>query len=339
MVNIKRYISLNFTKNFLIIFIPFFLILSLGYIVQMSSLTAKIKITFSELLQLYTYAIPDIIFYTLPLSFIAALVNALVKLSQENELIALYSLGLKSNSILKSIFPIGALFSILLICISFLAMPLSIQYFKSFKDTKKTEAKLNITAGEIGQKFGNYYIYIKEQKNNQFQDIVIYQYTNKNEEQFFSSTKGKINKIDNSTSLELDNGYVYTYTKDKLQQAKYQNMKIYNTHKIKNYQFKNILKYWSKIKTDIKLKRKMFFLLLISLIPILSIYPIASFAMINPRYQKNRSFSIIFVVTFLFYILASFLQKQGSILLFLLIISSIVITSKWLFNKRVARFF
>ena len=119
MVNVRGYISSNFTKGFLTIFLPFFLIISLVYLVKISSLTAKIQITFGELITLYAYSVPDIIFYTLPLSFVAALANVLMKLSQDNELIALYALGLKANKVLRSLLLLGVLFSLLLASISF----------------------------------------------------------------------------------------------------------------------------------------------------------------------------------------------------------------------------
>ena len=111
MVNVKGYISSNFTKVFLTIFLPFFLIISLVYLVKISSLTSKIQITFVEILKLYGYSVPDIVFYTLPLSFIAALANVLIKLSQDNELIALYALGVKADKVLRGLLLLGLLFS------------------------------------------------------------------------------------------------------------------------------------------------------------------------------------------------------------------------------------
>ena len=191
MVNIKGYISSNFTKSFLTIFLPFFMIISLVYLVKISALTAQIQITFGELLLLYSYSIPDIIFYTLPLSFITALANVLTRLSQDNELIALYALGLQAKKVLRHLLLLlGLLFSLLLLSISFLAMPLSKQLYKSFKEEKKAEAKLNIVAGKLGQKFGNYYIYVKEKNEDVLNDIVIYNRTDKSNEQFFSSQTG-----------------------------------------------------------------------------------------------------------------------------------------------------
>ena len=134
MVNVKGYISSNFTKSFLTIFLPFFLIISLVFFVRISTLTSKIQISFAELILLYSYSIPEIMFYTIPLSFVAALANVLIGLSQGNELIALYALGLKSKKILNNFLLLGLLFSLLLARISFLAMPLTKQFYKAFKE-------------------------------------------------------------------------------------------------------------------------------------------------------------------------------------------------------------
>ncbi len=339
MVNVKGYISSNFTKAFLTIFLPFFLIISLVFLVKISSLTSKIQITFGELITLYGYSVPEIIFYTLPLSFVAALANVLMKLSQDNELIALYALGLKSNKILKSLLLLGLLFSLLLLSISFLAMPISKQSYKSFKSSKKSEAKLNIIAGKLGQKFGNYYIYVKEKKNDIFHDIVIYNRTNEDEEQFFSSQRGKLNKQEGSTSLLLNDGYGYTYTQNKLQQAKYRTLEVYDTSKKKGFHFEEVSEYWSKVKENSKLMRKALFNVFVSFIPLLSVYLVASFTMINPRYQANHSFIVIFTTTFLFYMLASSLQKWGNFAILLFFIVTIFLLGKWLFKQRVARYF
>jgi len=339
MVNVKGYISSNFTKAFLIIFLPFFLIISLVYLVKISSLTSQIQITFAELLTLYSYSLPNIIFYTLPLSFIAALANVLLKLSQDNELIALYALGLKANKVLGSLLVLGLLFSLVLGAISFLAMPLSKQLYKEFTSSKKAEAKLNIIAGKLGQKFGDYYIYVKKNKKGEFQDVVIYNRTNKDEEQFFSSQKGKLNKNDKVSSLQLYDGYGYTYTKEKLQQAKYKSLEVFDTAIDKPFHFENIIAHWSKANTNINILHRILFFIFVSLIPLLSVYLVAAFTMINPRYQSNRSFLVIFLTTLGLYLLASSLEKWGTFVSLGIATVTILALGKWLFHRRVARYF
>lgn len=339
MVNIKGYISSNFTKSFLIIFLPFFLIISLVYLVKISSLTSQIQITFIELLTLYRYSIPDIIFYTLPLSFVAALANVLVKLSQDNELIALYALGLKANKVLRPLLLLGLLFSILLAVISFLAMPLSKQLYKEFKTFKKAEAKLNIVPGKLGQKFGDYYIYVKKNEKDVFQNIVIYNRTKKDVEQFFSSQEGKLNKTKGITSLLLNYGYGYTYSKEKLQQAKYKSLEIFDTTQNKSFHFQDIIAHWRQASTNIGMLHEAIFFIFISLIPLISVYIVASFTMINPRYQANRSFLVIFLTTLGLYLTASSLKKWGTFMILFLTVVFVIALGQWLFKKRVSKYF
>lgn len=339
MVNVKGYISSNFTKSFLTIFLPFFIIISLVFLVRIAALTSKIQIDFSELLLLYSYSIPEIVFYTLPLSFIAALANILISLSQGNELIALYALGLKSKKILRGLLWISLLFSLLLLAISLLAMPLSKQFYKAFKEEKRNDARLNIVPGELGQKFGNYYIYIKDKTEDTFQNIVIYNRTDKASEQFFSSQSGKMNRNENVTSLLLNEGYGYTYSKVKLQQAEYKTLEIFDNSKKKGFEFKSIFSYWNEAKHSSKIMHKLLFFIFVSLIPLLSVYLVASFTMINPRYQTNHSFLVIFLSTLFFYAIASSLEKWGTFSILIVSVITIMVLGQWLFKKRVSKFF
>lgn len=340
MVSIRGYISENFTRSFLTIFLPFFLIISLVYLVKIAALTAQIQLTFPELIQLYSYSIPNIVFYTLPLSFIAALTNVLIKLSTDNELIALYALGLKANRILRGLLAVSILFSILMLVISFLAMPMSKQLYNSFKEEKKAEAKLNIVPGKLGQKFGDYYIYVKEKSDdNTFKDLVIYNRTDIDNEQFFAAKKGYMHKQNGHTSLLLKNGYGYTYSQNALQQAKYEMFEAFDTTQKKRYHFEDTIAYWSKAPEDKRIRHRLFFFLFVSLIPVLSLYLVSAFSMINPRYQSNHSFIVIFLTTLSLYLIASSLEKWGTVPILIAAVSGVFALGLYLFNKRVARYF
>lgn len=338
-IKVSTYISSNFVKSFLTIFLPFFIIISLVYLVKIAALTSKIQITFAELLKLFSYSVPDIIFYTLPLSFIAALATVLVKLSQDNELIALYALGLKAHKVLRSLVILAVLFSLLLASISFLAMPLSKQFYQSFKADKKSEAKLNIIAGELGQKFGEYYIYVKNKKEDILNDVVIYNRTEKNSEQFFASHTGKLHHHQAVSSLQLNDGYGYTYTPLKLQQAKYKSLEIYDGVQKKPYSFVDIVTYWGRASSEARIMHRVLFFVFVSLIPLLSIYLVASFTMINPRYQEDRSFFVMFIISLSLYLIASSLEKWGTALLLILSIFTTMLLGYTLFKIRVAKYF
>jgi len=61
--------------------------------------------------------------------------------------------------------------------------------------------------------------------------------------------------------------------------------------------------------------------------------------MINPRYQANRSFLVIFLTTLTLYMLASSLEKWGTFSLLLMTVFVILFVGKRLFDTRVARYF
>ena len=315
------------------------MIISLVYLVRISALTEKIQLSFSELLLLYSYSIPDIVFYTLPLSFVTALANVLTRLSQDNELIALYALGLPAKKVLNTLLVLGVLFSLLLLSISFLAMPLSKQFYKSFKEKKQAVATLNIIPGTLGQKFGDYYIYVKEKNEDVLNTVVIYNRAEDSTEQFFSSQTGKIQNKENTVSLLLDEGYGYTYSEDKLQQVQYKTLEVYNHLKTTGFKFEDIAAYWAQAKTSIKWMHKILFFIFTSLIPLLSVYLVASFTMINPRYQSNRSFLVVFATALLLYAIASSLEKWGTPLILVLTVLLVAVLTQRLFASRVSKYF
>lgn len=340
MVNIKDYLSSNFSKTFFMIFLPFFAIISLVYFIRISMLTNQIQLDFLDILRLYGYFLPSIIFYTLPVSFVATISLALIRLSNDNELGALYSFGVSSSSIIKKYLILATLFSMLLFVISFFAMPIAKQMYNSFKITKISEAKLNIDPNSLGQKFDDYYLFINAQDKTQYHDIVIYNPTSKKGEQIFLAKSGKIvNDLKSQGYFLLEDGFGYTYDKEKLRQAKFKQLIAYDTSNKDNISFQSIQEYWSGTLKDKKEKNRIFFFLFISLMPIITLYAIASFSMIHSRYQSNNSYVVIFGVSLLSYIYASFLEKYGNFFWLILGISAMLIGGKMLFKHRVEKVF
>jgi lipopolysaccharide export system permease protein len=340
MGRIKNYLSSNFAKTFFVIFLPFFAIVSLVYFVRISVLTAHIQLNFGELFKLYGFFLPSILFYTLPVSFIAAIALVLVRLSQDNELTALYALGIGSAKIVKSYLLLAILFSALLFSISFFAMPITKQMYNAFRIEKASKAKFNINAASLGQKFDDYYLYIGKQEGDKFYDIVIYNPDGKTEDKIFISKSGQILiKPNEQPSFELEDGYGYTYYKNNLQQFKFQTLRAYDKSSQEEVNFESIADYWGKIKNNKEIKKRAMFFIFASLIPVLSLYGVAAFTMINSRYQSNRSFIVIFIISLICYAFASFLDMYGNIYWLLGGISLFAFTGWRLFIKQTARHF
>ena len=343
-VSLSKYISQNFTKSFLTVFLPLFFIGSLVFIVKISSLTALFQVSFLEMMELFSYNIPAILFYTIPISFLVAVATTLLRLSNENELIALISLGIESKQLIFQLKIIALLFSTLLLVISLAKMPQAKQQYKLFQAKKITHAKLNISASQLGQKFGNFFIFVKEKEGDTMRDVVIYK---KGEEpnskelsnQLFIAKEATIENKNSSIQLTLKEGSGYTFAETSLKEILYKKMQIFQNIEIKGFSYNNVIEYWVKLSYHKKRKGRILFFIFISLIPVMAFPIVASFAIINPRYQKNYAYHVLGVTTISLYMIATFLENQGDFRLLAPFVLGTFITSHLFFKYKVSKFF
>jgi lipopolysaccharide export system permease protein len=334
--NIKRYIHRHFISSFYTIFLPFLTIVSLVFLIRISILTSKIQITFAEMLELFVYYLPDILYYTIPLSFVTALGNTFTKLSSDNELIALHALGLKSYDVLKHLFYLGFMVTLFLFTLSYAGMTLGYEYSKQFIHKKKTQPTLNLNVGELGQKFGELYIYVEDKNDSRYKNMVIYNRTKKDEEQFFVSKEGELNEKEHSNiSLKLYDGYGYTYLTDGLKQAQYETLEVFHEPKSGARQIRTLSEFWSQKRNQ----KKGCFYFFINFVPLTSIFFIAAFTMINPRYHKNISSMVIFGTLLFMYTIAAQLENSDNLFLPLPAVIATFFLGHWFFRKRVVRYF
>ncbi len=338
-VSLSKYISENFTKAFLTIFLPLFFIGSLVSIVQLSSLTKFIQVNFFEMMRLYGYNLPAMLFYTIPISFLIAVTTVLLRLSTENELIALFALGFKSKDIVRRLLFSAILFSILLLLLSIIKMPQTQQQYKAFKIEKLREAKLNISPSKLGQKFGDFFVYLKSKDKTYMRDIVIYTKEKGKSDRLFIAKEANIDNSNSTISLILNRGTGYTFEKKSLKMVEYEQMKIFQKIKGKSYTYRDIKEYWKKYAKNPKKKGKILFFIFISLIPIIALYIVASFSIINPRYQKSYAYPILGLTILLLYVIATLLQHQGNPIFLAISLLTVTVIGLILFHYRVARYF
>jgi len=337
-VTIGGYLSQNFTSSFLTIFLPLFFIGALVFIIKISALTASIQISFQEMIQLFSYNLPSILFYTLPISFLVAVVITLLRLSNDNELMALFALGTKAKSIMYRFFFISFLFSIILLILSLGLMPKTKQQFNSFKHEKATQAQVNINPSKLGQKFGNLFVYVQSKDGRKLKDVVIYNKDKEHSNQLFIAKSADIENVNSLITLTLNNGSGYTFEKDTLKEINYKQMQVFQNLNSDEFTYHNIITYWVEMSKTWRKGRILFFIF-ISLIPMMTLYIIASFAIINPRYQKNYAYHILAVTTIGVYGTATLLEKEGNVLLLGVAVAFTSLIGIFLFKRTVQKFF
>jgi len=338
-VSISSYLSKNFQSSFFTIFLPLFFIGSLVFIIKISALTASIQISFIEMMQLFGYNLPSILFYTLPISFLVAIVMTLLRLSSDNELMALFALGSNAKIILYRFYFIAALFSLVLLILSLGLMPKTEQQFKAFKLEKTSQAQININPSKLGQKFGDLFVYVQSKAGDTMNNIVIYKKDKEHSDQLFIAKKANFKNENSVVTLSLNNGSGYTFTKDALKKINYETMKVYKNLNIEAFTYNNILQYWIKKSFNPKKKSKIFFFIFASFIPLLALSIIAAFSIINPRYQKNYAYHILAITTIGLYGMAIVLKTKGTPLMVLGFSSLALLLGFYLYKRFVLRFF
>ena len=302
-MKLNHYLYSQLSITFFPIFLGLFFITSIVFLVKIASLTSIITIDFFELFRLYSYVIPQIIFYTMPISFFISLVITLAKLSSEYELTVITSFGLNPVNILKIFLPLTLLLSALLLVVSVGLIPKTKFLTKQFLDVKTKEANFNIKASEFGQKFGDWLIYISDKNNKVYDDVKLFK-TEEKKDQFIISDTAILDNDKGALSFKLKDGKAFIIDDKELNQIDFKSMYINDSiADSKIGIFTDTYSYWkNNIEKNIDIDDLTFFILT-SLFPLFSLFLIITFGYFNPRYEKNRAvfFSLIAVV--LYYVL------------------------------------
>jgi len=319
---LKKYLLKTYSHTFFPIFFTLFIITSIIYLVRISTLTSIMQINFIELLQLYSYVIPTIIFYTLPISTFISLALSLSRLSSEYELIVITSFGLNPLKLIRLFLPVILLTTIFLLLNSLVLIPKSDSRYDAFKEKKRVEAQFNIRASEYGQQFASWLLYVDKEKDGKFNDIVLFKQEN-GEDTFIISKHATLKNNNLSLSLNLRDGKALRI-EDNINQIDFKRMILYSqlqgTKNISNLD--DLLAYWSEGYTKESIKYKFVFSVLTSIFPLISMLFFISLGYYNPRYNKNRASAYAIVCTIIFIVFSQKFAKEFG-LLALVIIPSI----------------
>jgi lipopolysaccharide export system permease protein len=325
MLKLDRYLINSFFSSFFTLFFILFVIASMVFLITISNMTSILKIDIWEFLYLYILSLPEIIFYTLPLSFFITVAFSLARLFETSELITVLAIGISPKKILKPFLFISLFFTFLLLFITFLSIPTSNILFKNFINIKKTESQFNFKPSEIGQKFGNWNIFIAKKDNKIYKNIVLY--NNKKNILILAKT-AKTYRKNNYFILSINKGTIYN-TDKKTNIIKFETLNINNKIKIDNI---NILKITEYIKQNKKKIRKYF---LISVFPFIAFFFIGAISFFHNRYEKNHSIIYALIVSVIYYmsVFATYKHLYSLILIPLFILIGYILE-----KKRIARF-
>lgn len=278
MDKLQQYILKHFFNIFINIFFILFLITSIIIIISISNATSSIHITFSELLKMYILSLTKILIITLSISFFISAVQTYANFSDTQELIAIFSTGIKPKKILFPVFIISVIITLLNFFILFISIPYSDLVYHNFKIEKKQEAKFNIQTSQISQRFNTWNIFIEKKDKNIYKKIYLY---NPDEKKFITAENAKIIKDNDYLVFQLNKGIIYQLDKNLTV-----NFNLMNINQKIPFASLSMLEYKKYLKTH---KKLFLFYFPFALLPVTLFFYIPLFGFFHPRLHKNHS--------------------------------------------------
>ena len=309
MNRLQKYIIHNLSILFLSIFLPLFAIASVIFLIKLATYTAVIHLTIWEMTKLYFFILPEVLFYTLPVTFFIASVLTLFRLSTDNEIVVLFSLDITPSFIIKTLLKPALLLTILLSFDFFILFPHATVLSSNFVSYKKSEAKFNLSASEFGHRFGDWLLYIgKDNANGTFGDVFLFN-KNQKEEILIEAKKAEVINDGGLLSLKLSDGEGYNYSTQKFSQINFKTMHINDTLTTKLTTYRTPLEYWKS--SDRKESKTHMFITdtLLSLFPVISLFLVVSIGVVHVRHQKAKVYLYLFLGILVFYAATLGLQK------------------------------
>jgi len=327
MLKLNKYLINNFFSSFFTLFAILFIIASMVLLLAISNMTAILKINISEFMYLYILSLPEIIFYTLPITFFITAALSISKLFENSELTTVLALGISPKQIVRPFLYISIGITFILFIITFFSIPTSQILYKNFINIKKTESQFNFSPSSIGQKVGEWNIFIQKKEKNRYKDIILY---NSTKNILINAKEAKTFRKGNYFVLSLYQGQLYTQNNNKISKIEFNKLNLNQKISITKLSLNTITQYLKKYKS----KTNKYFL--ISFFPLISFFFIASISFFHNRYQNNHSIIYALAISIIYYTIVFITYRHLYAILFILPIS--IIIAKIIERKRIKQF-
>jgi len=303
MHRLRRYLISNFSISFFSIFLPLFAIASIIFMLKLATFTAYIQVNAYEMFQFYLFVLPELFFYTLPITFFIAAALALFRLSTDNEMVIFFSLGIKPRFLIKVLLTPALALSLLLSFDFFVMFPhaktLSINFWK----VKRSEAKFNISASEFGHNFGSWLLFVgKDNQDKSYGDVVLF-HKDSEKEIIIGAKRATVKNSGGVLKLDLQTGKGYSYTADTLTQMQFDTLFINNVMSSNQRKYLSAYDFWFNNEPDLQAIHKQKFITntLIALFPLMSLFMVMAIGVAHVRHQKAYIYLFLFLSIVLYF--------------------------------------
>lgn len=317
MSRVNKYLLFNFLGTFASLFSTLFLIMSIVFFIQIARITSYIEISFGELFKLYSFMLPRVLLFVVPIAFFVSLAMTLFRLSKENESIVIFTLGGSPNKIARFFLAFSAILSAALLVIAIVMIPIAAQLNANFIDYKKTVAKLNLKPTQFGQKFSDWMVYVgsemEDSNGTTYKDIVMFNPFVKDSQRLITAKNAKITNVNQSIELSLNEGKMYDIKDEIYHQSNFKSMKIRTTQNEEISDVGSIKEYWMEASSSNKRKKDFSTYVLVALFPLASTLFAISLGIVTYRYEKGMVYVGTFGVLFGYFTLIMLFSSKPAL--------------------------
>ena len=317
MSRVNKYLLFNFLGTFASLFSTLFLIMSIVFFIQIARITSYIEISFGELFKLYSFMLPRVLLFVVPIAFFVSLAMTLFRLSKENESIVIFTLGGSPNKIARFFLAFSALLSAALLVVAIVMIPIAAQLNANFIDYKKTVAKLNLKPTQFGQKFSDWMVYVGSEMEDSngtiYKDIVMFNPFVKDSQRLITAKNAKITNVNQSIELSLNEGKMYDIKDEIYHQSNFKSMKIRTTQNEEISDVGSIKEYWMEASSSNKRKKDFSTYVLVALFPLASTLFAISLGIVTYRYEKGMVYVGTFGVLFGYFTLIMLFSSKPAL--------------------------
>lgn len=325
MGKLRRYIFIHLNVLFFSIFIPLFVIASVIFMIKLATFTAIIKLSIGEMGELYLFVLPELFFYTLPIAFVVSATLTLYRLSNDNEMVVVFSLGTSPAFLIRILLIPSFLLTFLLLCDFLIVTPYIKNISKNFLSQKRAEAKFNLSASEFGHNFGDWMLFISQSDNNDrtYGDVVLFNKELK-EEVLLIANKAQLDNFEGNLQLQLHDGEGYSYHDNSFKRMQYKTLTINDVVTNNKNNYTTVIDFWIIPKSsshdpvdiynnqnDQEYRSNLLITnTLLSLFPLISLFLVVALGVVHARHQKRWIYLWLFISIIVFYSSAMLLGKQ-----------------------------
>ena len=317
MSRVNKYLLFNFLGTFASLFSTLFLIMSIVFFIQIARITSYIEISFGELFKLYSFMLPRVLLFVVPIAFFVSLAMTLFRLSKENESIVIFTLGGSPNKIARFFLAFSALLSAALLVIAIVMIPIAAQLNANFIDYKKTVAKLNLKPTQFGQKFSDWMVYVgseSEDKNGTiYKNVVMFNPYVEETQRLIIANNAKITNVAQNIELSLNEGKMYDIRDEIYHQSNFKSMKIRTAQSEEISDVGSIKEYWMEAASSDKRRKDLSTYVLVALFPLASTLFAISLGIVTYRYEKGMVYVGTFGVLFGYFTLIMLFSSKPAL--------------------------